>query len=206
MDKRMIKIKFCGITNVEDALYASALGVDAIGFIFTKSKRMISPETAKNIIKKMPLSLLKVGVFMNDPLDTVVEITEYTDIDIIQLHGDESPEYCNRIKNITKKKIIKRIDVSNQTFGSLEKKTKRYRAFFPLFDPGAGEGKTFDTDILRSIKFPYILAGGLNPSNVSEIIKDLTPYAVDVSSGIEKEIGKKNHKKMKNFVKEVKKC
>ncbi len=205
MGKRITKVKFCGITNIEDAMYASYLGVDAIGFIFTKSKRTIEPDEAKNIISKLPPFITTVGVFMNDPFEKIKNTANHTGVNIIQLHGDESPEFCKEIEMATGKKIIKRIRISQETKKSeLLFAIKKYNDFHILFDPGAGDGKIFDWDLLRNFDFPYIVAGGLSPENVGELINKIKPYAVDVSSGIEKQVGKKDFKKMEKFIKEAK--
>jgi len=205
MDGRVTKVKFCGITNIEDAEYASYLGVDAIGFVFANSKRMIEPEMAKKIINNLPPFIITVGVFNNDSFEKITEIVKHTGVDMIQLHGDESPEFCNKVKFSTGKKIIKRIKISDKTRKEkLMSKVREYSNFHILFDPGAGNGKSFDWRILKDFDFPYIVAGGLTPKNVGELISTIKPYAVDVSSGIEKQVGKKDFVKMENFIKEVK--
>jgi phosphoribosylanthranilate isomerase len=204
MDTGITRIKFCGIMNLKDAFYASLLGVDAIGFIFTKSKRMITQGKAKKIIKQLPPLISKVGVFMNDSFDKIIDITNYTGIDIIQLHGVESPDFCKKVEKMTGKKIIKSLKISKEINDrELFDNIQKYKRYHILFDSGAGGGKVFDWSILKNIDIPFTVAGGLSPLNVNNLIKLLNPYAVDVSSGIEKTIGKKDFKKMKQFVKEV---
>jgi phosphoribosylanthranilate isomerase len=201
--RTMTRIKICGITNVEDALAAVELGADAVGFVFAESKRRVSPETGRSIAEALPPFVTTVGVFMDERIKTVEHIAEYVRLDAVQLHGTESPEYCERLSK--KKKVIKRIHVHKEdTAESLETKMKPYcgvAAF--LIDPGAGDGKAFNWQIAEAIRQPVIIAGGLTPENVREAVRRLNPVAVDVSSGVEKEIGKKDYDKMKKFISEV---
>ena len=102
-----VKIKICGITSLEDGLMVSALGADAVGLIFAQSKRQITSSTAREIIDQLPAFVTTIGVFMNQPLETVQQITDETGIDVIQLHGTETPKYCEQLS----RRIIKRFDV-----------------------------------------------------------------------------------------------
>jgi phosphoribosylanthranilate isomerase len=200
--KTMTRVKICGITNLEDALAAVKLGADAVGFVFAKSKRRVSPETARSIAEALPPFVTKVGVFMDERIEPVEQIAGYVRLDAVQLHGIESPEYCDRIAGI--KKVIKRIDVrADDTTESLEAKMKPYRVSAFLLDPGAGNGKGFDWRVAKDIRRPIIVAGGLTPENVGEVIRLLDPFGVDVSSGVETETGKKNYGKMKKFIMEA---
>ncbi|MEO0293269.1 MAG: phosphoribosylanthranilate isomerase [candidate division WOR-3 bacterium] len=203
MATRRTKLKICGITNEEDALMVSELGADAIGFVFAESKRRITPQKAKEIVKKLPPFITVVGVFMDAPLSEVNEIAEFVPLDVVQLHGDESPEYCNKVN----RKVIKRISIS--PFDSKEnliKKMEPYSVSAYILDPGKGSGKTFNWEIARGIKKTLIIAGGLSPENVKIVIKMLSPYGVDVSTGVEKIEGKKDKEKVKKFIEEVRTC
>lgn len=194
------RVKICSITNLEDACMAVEYGADVLGFIFTKSPRQIDPESAKHIINQLPPFVTSVGVFMDDSCEYVEKITSFTGINVIQLHGNESPNYCQRIN----KPIIKRIHVcENDTSETLISRMKLYSVSAFLLDPGAGSGKTFDWNIAKPIDYPIIIAGGLNPENVGSVVKLLKPYGVDVSSGVEKTLGKKDPKKVKRFIEEV---
>ena len=194
------RVKICSITNLEDACMAVAYGADALGFIFTKSPRQINPDSAKYIIKQLTPFVTSVGVFMDDSLKYVEEVVSFTGIDTVQLHGNESPDYCQRIN----KPIIKRIHVSeNDTSETLIGRMKPYSVSTFLLDPGAGSGKTFDWNIAKCIDFPIIIAGGLTPENVGRVVNLLSPYGVDVSSGVEMAVGKKDPKKVKRFIEEV---
>ncbi len=194
------RVKICSITNLEDACIAIEYGADALGFIFTKSTRQIQPEKAKHIIGQLTPFVTSVGVFMDDPLKYVEEVALFTGINIVQLHGNESPDYCQKLK----KRVIKRIHVQKEdTKESLIQKMRLYSVSAFLLDPGSGSGKTFNWNIAKKIDFPLIIAGGLNPENVGQAVKLLRPYGVDVSSCVEKILGKKDPAKIKRFIEEV---
>uniref|UniRef100_A0A7V3RGT2 N-(5'-phosphoribosyl)anthranilate isomerase n=1 Tax=candidate division WOR-3 bacterium TaxID=2052148 RepID=A0A7V3RGT2_UNCW3 len=199
------RIKICGITNLEDALLCAEYGADALGFIFCSSPRRISPENARMIIKKLPPFIIPVGIFKDMPTDSVIEIATFTGISIIQLHGLETPEYCQKLKNL---RIIKRIKVSNNTNRRevIEEMRRYYNISAFLFDPGEGSGKIFDWEIVKNVTGRIIIAGGLNEINVGRMIRILKPYGVDVCSGVERNIGKKDPLKVKNFIREVRRC
>jgi len=199
----MIKIKICGVTNIEDAMMIAELGADALGFVFAPSKRRVSPEVAKEIMKRLPPFITTVGVFMDALMDEVRQIAEYTGIDSVQLHGNEPPEYCDGLK----KKVIKRISVNDHdTPEILISRMERYRVSAYLLDPGAGSGRVFDWGKAVGIDLPLIIAGGLTPDNVKTVVQLLKPYGVDVSSGVEQFSGKKDKQKVKRFIEEVRSC
>jgi len=202
----MIKIKICGLTNLDDASAAIDFGADALGFVFFKeSPRNISPAKAAAIIARLPVFTTTVGVFVNEPKEEILKIVEQTGVSVIQLHGEEPPEAC-----LLPKKVIKGIRI--KSLESLEP-LKRYQGHVSAFLldtyaphlPG-GTGQTFNWDIALEAKSygRIILAGGLTPENISEAIKTVRPYAVDVSSGVELEKGKKDHEKMKLFIERAK--
>ncbi|WP_457568990.1 phosphoribosylanthranilate isomerase [Desulfurobacterium sp.] len=207
----MVKVKVCGITNLEDAMAAINAGADAVGFIMFKgSKRYISPLEVRHITKELPPFVTKVGVFVNEDRASVLEILSYAGLDFAQLHGDETPDYC---RYIGEKRVIKVF-----RFNSVEEvdRIKNYEdvASAILLDTFSkenfgGTGKTFDWNIAKKAKeiskLPLILSGGLNIENVSEAIKTVNPYAVDVCSGVELHPGKKDEETVKRFVK-ISKC
>jgi phosphoribosylanthranilate isomerase len=202
----MTWIKICGITNVEDAIGAVSLGIDALGFIFAPSPRRINPRIAREIIRHLSPSTKKVGVFVNEELGEVRRIAEDCGLDALQLHGQESPEYCRQIYL----PVIKAIPVKDAL--SL-KEMERYPFASILLDAwsadrAGGTGKTFCWEIAREArqKRNFILSGGLNPQNVLQAIRELRPLGVDVCSGVEKILGKKDRGKMTEFVKEVRKA
>lgn len=199
----MTKIKICGVTNIEDAVMVVELGADGLGFVFAPSKRTISPQDAKDIVKEFPPFVTTVGVFMDAEMDEVRQITKYTGIDVVQLHGNESPEYCDALK----KRVIKRIVVTDHdTPEMLVSRMERYRVAAYLLDPGAGSGRVFDWGKAVGIDLPLIIAGGLTPDNVKCVVQLLKPYGVDVSSGVERFPGKKDKQKVKRFIEEVRSC
>jgi phosphoribosylanthranilate isomerase len=162
--KGRIKLKICGITNEKDAIMVSNLGADAIGFVFAESKRKITPERAKEIIEKLPPFITTVGVFMNAEIDEVNKIAEYVSLDAVQLHGNESPKYCNKMN----RKVVKGILVTkNDSKESLLKKMENYSVAAYILDPGTGSGETFDWDIATGIEKPIIIAGGLSSVSMS---------------------------------------
>lgn len=194
------RIKICGLTNLEDALLAVEMGADALGFILAESKRRITPEQAREILDQLPSLVVTVGVFMNQPISEVQLIASYAGFDRIQLHGNETPEDCQNMD----RPVIKRIKpMQESTRESILFEMNRFKECTHLIDPGAGDGRVFDWQILQGLEQPYILAGGLNAQNVGEAVKLLNPSAVDVSSGVEQYPGKKDKEKLEVFIKEA---
>jgi len=193
----MVKVKVCGITNLDDALAAVEFGTDMLGFIFANSPRRIEEKTAKDIIANLPRSVLKVGVFMDHPIDEVNEISEFCRFDMAQLHGRESPEFCAAITV----KVIK--SFSPETLPNPDRLTGYPVEAFMLDRQKGAEIRPEELwPIAREIASNHrlILAGGLTPENVAEAIRAVEPYAVDVASGVEKAPGIKDHHKMKDFI------
>jgi len=199
-----VKVKVCGTTRLEDALWAVECGADAIGFIFyKKSPRCVTAKTVKEICSQLPPFVHRVGVFVNEEAEKINRIAERCGLNVVQLHGDESPAFCKKIKS----RVIKAVRVQN---ASSLKELSRYEVDGFLLDTFAkdqwgGTGKVFDWDLAwRATKAgPVILAGGLNPANVKEAIRTVQPYGVDVSSGVEASPGIKDPKKVKAFIKAV---
>lgn len=204
----MVKVKVCGITNLEDALNSVKAGCDALGFVFYKqSPRYITPEKAKQIIKKLPKDIIKVGVFVNAKEKTIRHIAKFCGLDILQFHGNEYPEFCQRFKG---DKIIKAFRIKDK-IDLL--KILRYKTFAYLFDtfikskPG-GTGRKFNWELLKDlddIKHPIFLSGGLNEKNIKEAMESVHPAWVDVSSSVEIKLGKKDYKKIRKFIKATRK-
>lgn len=199
----MTKVKICGIQDVETAKIAYNNGADFLGFVFAESKRQVTPEKVKEIISELPSDILKVGVFVNLPFDETVLIAEFCGLDIIQLHGQETSE-SYKDSNFP---IIKSVSVKPT---GLNDKERIPESDYLLFDTwnksmAGGSGQTFDWNYLSSYSSekPFFLAGGLNAENVAEAIKHLSPFAVDISSGVETG-GVKDHKKIVEFLKIVK--
>ncbi len=201
----MTWIKICGITSIEDAGKAASLGVDALGFIFAPSPRRVGPDAAQGIIKVLPRTLLKVGVFVNEDREEVQRLAEYCGINALQFHGEEMPGYCrNFFRPVFKALRIKDLE-------DLED-MEDYRDISILLDTyspvhAGGTGLPFPREIALEAKKRrnFILSGGLTPGNVGEAIQTVRPWGVDVCSGVEAIPGKKDALKMAEFVKEVRK-
>jgi len=203
----MVKVKICGITNLIDALASVEAGCDALGFVFYKgSPRYIMPQKASGIIKQLPKSLIKIGVFANAREKTIKRIAKMCNLDILQFHGDESWEFCARFEDY---KVIKAFRLKDKMELS---KIMQYKTFAYLFDTFVkskfgGTGKKFNWNLLAHLedtRQPVFLSGGLNKNNVIEAIRYIQPDWVDVSSSVEARPGKKCPKKVKEFIRTVK--
>ena len=198
----MTKVKICGITNREEGLAAEEFGADALGFVFyRKSPRYIKPEQARKIIGQLGPFVIPVGVFVNEERKNIKEIIAATGIEAVQLHGEESPAYCASFRNV---KVIKAFRVSDEF--DLER-LNHYTVDAFLLDAYSkaaygGTGETFSWEIARRAKAygRIILAGGLTPENVAGAIREVEPYAVDVSSGVEQSPGVKDREKVRTFI------
>ncbi|MFA8343290.1 MAG: phosphoribosylanthranilate isomerase [Rhodothermaceae bacterium] len=191
-----MRVKICGITRLEDALICAKLGVDAVGFIFyKKSKRYISPESASEIISKLPAFIQKVGVFVDEDPKIINQTAEKTGITIAQLHGDEQPETISQI-NIP---VIKAFRVSlffNYDILYRYKKTPILLDGYDSEEKG-GTGKSFEwKKIPAELRSEIILAGGVNETNVEKIAKEINPAAIDISSSVEISPGIKDTNKL----------
>ncbi len=209
----MTKVKICGITNLEDAQLSAKFGADALGFNFyPKSPRYILPEDARKIIDELPEDILNVGVFVNEDLDKIIEITKTVNLDTIQLHGEETPELAKELKEKTELEIIKAFRVSSEF---KPKDVLQYETDAILLDAYSpkehgGTGETFDWEIAKKVKeiFPKMyLAGGLNHENVLRPVyghPKINPDYLDVCSGVESKKGKKDYAKLINFITKLK--
>ena len=201
-----VKVKICGITNVDDAMAAVDFGADALGFVFYHgSPRYISPDDAAEIAGKLPPFITSVGVFVDEKTEEIEKVIASTGIDVIQLHGDETPDMCR-----FSRRIIKAIRVKSlESLDTLVNYKDRVSAFvLDTFAPDifGGTGLIFNWDIAEYAKQfgRVILAGGLTPDNISEAVRRVRPYGVDVSSGVELKKGKKDHNKLKLFIERAK--
>jgi len=193
-----MRVKICGITNIDDALYAAELGADALGFIFVKSSpRHIAPNAARKIIQALPPFVVPVGVFADMTYNDILEIIDQTGVGCVQLHGEETPKQLVKYPVPVYKSF--RIDSSFNP-----EILRRYKGSAYLLDTKAsgelgGTGLTFDWEIAVKAKEygRIILAGGLTPDNIIDAAQKVQPYAVDVNSGVEERPGKKDHIKLK---------
>jgi phosphoribosylanthranilate isomerase len=191
----MVRVKVCGITNYQDASMAVELGVDALGFIFAPSPRQITPERARDIIRAAAPFVKTVGVFVDEDMVEIRRIMEFCGLDLVQLHGDESPDFCHELMPY----VVKAFRLKDEsTVIAIRPYLGRVRAL--LFDTHSegkkgGTGKTFDWGLAvkgKALGVPIILSGGLGPSNIEKAISTVRPYSVDVNSGIEESPGKKS--------------
>jgi phosphoribosylanthranilate isomerase len=198
----MTKIKLCGLSRFCDIEAANELMPDYIGFVFaTKSKRYISSQKAAELKRLLEPQIKAVGVFVNETPEQIAELLSKGIIDIAQLHGNENEDYIGHLRELTDKPIIKAFRIETAV-DSL--KAEQSTADYVLLDSGAGTGSEFDWSLIRDFKRPFLLAGGLSLDNVRNAIQQLTPYAVDVSSGIETD-GYKDKEKMAAFINAVRK-
>lgn len=202
-----MKVKICGITDMETAKRACEYGADALGFVFAESKRKITPGLAKEIIQELPANVLKIGVFVNESVEVIQKIAENCGLTHVQLHGDEDNHQIRRlnIPSIKALGVTSEIDMKN---------AQAYKTDYILFDSPkerfyGGNGKKFSWELLahmsKKLREKTILAGGLNALNIEEAIRTVRPYMVDVSSGVETE-GKKDVEKIKQFIIKAKEC
>lgn len=201
-----VRVKICGITALEDALTAIDAGADALGFVFCDaSPRSLSPLNARKIIAELPPFITKVGLFVNAAEQIVRDTIRVCGIDVVQLHGEESPEFCQGLSA----PIIKAFRIRDEN--SL--------AALPLYPVSAwlldsyvagkhgGTGECFNWELATravQISRPIVLAGGLTPENVADAVRQVHPYAVDVSSGVEFSPGRKDSRKVRDFIQAAK--
>jgi len=201
------KIKICGITRLEDAILAYNLGAWAIGFIFTKdSLRYISPEKASRIAKSIPDNIEKIGVFVNSNLIDIINTVETVGLTKIQLHGYESPDFCNILSEEIPLDIIKAFRIKDKNSVNIIYDYNEYINYILLdtYSPNfwGGTGKKFDWNILENIKnhkLPIILAGGINQTNIQNAFKKVQPFAFDISSSVESSPGVKDPVKLREL-------
>ena len=196
----MTKIKLCGLSRDADIDAANRLLPEYIGFVFAeKSRRYISRKKAEELKKRLNPAVLTVGVFVNSPAEEIVGLLQDGVIDLAQLHGQESSTEIARLRELTGKPVIRAFRVRHPED---VREAEASPADLILLDAGAGDGKTFDWEIAGSVRRPYFLAGGLTPENAGEAVRQLHPYALDVSSGIETG-GVKDPEKMRSFMRSI---
>jgi phosphoribosylanthranilate isomerase len=201
----MVRVKICGITTMEDALLAVQAGADALGFVFyDRSPRNIDPLKAAAIIGGLPPFVQAVGLFVNADAAFVNETADRCRLDLVQLHGDEAPEYCERIR----RRVIKAFRVRDASSLAPVRDYRVAGILLDAYSPAApgGTGLSFNWELagIAGEFGPVILAGGLSPDNVREALERVAPYAVDVSSGVESSPGRKDPEKVREFIKRAK--
>ena len=197
-----VKVKICGITNAPDAHAATEAGADMLGFVFyDQSPRCVSLHAAADIIRQLPLFVVKVGVFVNAPPDFVFRAIADCGLNLLQFHGDEPPDYCLQFGLISMKAFRIHDAESLQALPNYQTEAWLLDSF--VADKPGGTGKKFHWEFATEAKKfgrPIFLAGGLTPGNVAEAVATVQPYAVDVSSGVESSPGKKDPTKICEFV------
>lgn len=204
----MVKVKICGIKNLQDVQAVNKHKPDFAGFVFYPlSKRYVSLIVARRLKAALNRHIKTVGVFVNAPVEEIAAAAELGIIDLVQLHGDEGNAYIAELKKIFKLPIIKAVRVQDEND---IKRADYYNCDYLLFDTYSqsaygGTGRQFNTQLLKGVKIhkPYFIAGGLNADNVRRAIKGLKPFAADVSGGVETD-GGKDAAKIKAFIKQVK--
>jgi len=201
-----VVVKICGITNFEDASLAVELGAGALGFVFAPSPRQITPQKARDIVKTIPPFVNTVGVFVDEKPATIRETLHYCGLDLVQLHGNESPDLCDQLMPHTIKALRIKDEASLETGRLYRGKVRALLLDTYSKEKAGGTGKTFDWQLALKIKklgISVILAGGLGPSNIHQAIRTVKPYAVDINSGVEERPGKKNVVLMKALMEKV---
>ena len=201
-----MRVKICGITSLEDAMRCTDAGADALGFIFyEKSPRFLEPEQAAEIIRRLPPLVQTVGVFVDAPPETVNHVARTCRLGAVQLHGDESPEYADRIEH----PVIKAFRVGP---GFDYAAVRDFEDHSVLLDAWSGSGfggtgQRFDWyGIPEELRRACILAGGIGIDNICDVVADIKPAAVDVSSSVESEPGRKDPVKVREFFKRMRDC
>ncbi len=209
----MVKIKICGITCAQDATWAANLGADFIGLNFYKdSPRKVSPQNAIEILKEIPPFVSSVAVFVNEDSKNIIKLIKKINVALIQLHGEETVEYCQQLKEaVPGIKIIKAFRIKDETILETMKQYLEIADYFLLDafveDMAGGTGATFNWELaIKAKEFgkPIFLAGGLTPENIQEAGDKVKPFAVDVASGVERSPKRKDYDKMKEFITKAK--
>ena len=197
------RLKICGITRTEDALLAVSLGVHALGFVFyKKSPRYISPERVSEIIIEIPPFVQTVGVFVNETMEKIKNIASFCGLNLIQLHGEESPLFCEKLSLACIKAFRIKDETSLKNMVAYKGKVRGFLVDTYKKEQPGGTGESFDWELAIKAKIynvPIILAGGLNPNNIKRAAETIQPYALDVNSGIEKAPGIKDKDLMKKL-------
>ena len=197
----MTRVKFCGLRHKDDIADAVALGVDALGFVFYEpSSRYVAPEDAATLTRAVPAFLTRVGLFVNENAETIKRIFEIAQLNLIQYHGEESPEFCDSVglPYIKAFRVQQDMDIR----GAMDRYPNASGFLLDAYVRGqpGGTGERFDWGLIPRSYAPIILAGGLTPDNAKDAIEQVAPWALDVSGGIESKPGRKDPDKMARFM------
>ncbi|MGW8312405.1 MAG: phosphoribosylanthranilate isomerase [Desulfuromonadales bacterium] len=204
-DYSVPRVKICGITNPEDAHHAVACGADALGFVFFPgSPRYVKPDTARRVIAELPPLVSLVGLFVNEAPGRIRETVEFCGLNTVQLHGDETPDQCSYPPCRVIKALRLKRQMSVEVFAAYEVAALLLDAYIP--DQFGGTGHLCDWEQAATVaaRHRVILAGGLNPENVAVAVRQVHPFGVDVSSGVEKQPGVKDPEKVARFIRAAK--
>ncbi len=199
-------IKICGVTRLEDAVLASRYGADAVGFIFAESPRGVDADTARKIISRMPAGPAAVGVFVDAPLERVIEFKEYCCLDLVQLHGDEDTAYCRALGGSAIKAVRMCEAMDVVTACRYDCAALLFEAGRPDDDGDTGAGRVPWETLRLARGRRVIAAGGLTPGNVADVVKAARPFGVDVASGVESAPGIKDAELMREFIEKARKA
>ena len=199
-----MKVKICGLCQMQDVSYVNACLPDYVGFVFAESRRQVSSEQVKEMRKALNPRIQTVGVFVNEKIETIVQLCNRGILDLIQLHGDEDGDYLRRLASSTDIPIIRAVRVQSARQILEAQKQKCDYLLLDTYIPGqyGGGGKSFDTKLVPPLSKPWFLAGGLDPGHIGEKLEKYHPFGVDVSSGVETE-GRKDPKKIQAFIERV---
>lgn len=200
----MVKIKICGLSRPEDIAFVNEALPDYIGFVFAKSRRQVSFETAKELKSILNPTIRTVGVFVNEDIERVIRLCNRNIIDIVQLHGDEGKDYILTLKEKISNPVIKAVRVRGKED---IRKAENLGSDYLLLDAYregqyGGSGNTFDWSVIHNVSKPYFLAGGIQSDNIIAAINNVKPFAVDVSSGVESE-GVKDRNKIIDIITKI---
>lgn len=193
----MVKTKICGLSRIEDIDTINSQKPDYIGFVFAESRRKITPQHALKLRHLLHPNIIPVGVFVDEQVENIMAIVKSGAIDMVQLHGSEDEAYIQKLKLLIDQPIIKAISVQNK--GDVQKWNQTTADYLLLDHQGGGTGTCFDWHLIGEVEKPFFLAGGLHAQNVGKAIKEIRPFAVDVSSGVETN-GVKDSKKIIAFM------
>ena len=196
----LTKIKICGLTRLCDVDTVNIEKPDYVGFVFANSRRRVTPKKAMELKNKLANDIIPVGVFVDELMDNILPLVEKGVIEMVQLHGTENEEYIVKLKALTGVPIIKALSVEHA--GDVQEWVSTAADYLLLDNKGGGTGQAFDWSLIGKIAKPYFLAGGLEVNNIANAINQTTPFAVDVSSGVETD-GLKDPDKIKNFIRRV---
>ena len=200
-----MRVKICGITRQEDVQAAVAAGADALGFVFApRSRRVLHPDRAADLVRRVPPFISRVGLFMDQDIEQVSRVLDRVPLSLLQFHGREDAAFCRRFGL----PYVKALAMGSAPSLALAERSFADAAGLLLDSHRSGEtggtGHTFDWADIPELGLPLILAGGLTPDNVRQAVRQVRPWAVDVSSGVEDAPGVKNSEKMKMFISEAK--